>query len=361
MSFATPAMHPILEEEPAESGSWVALSSATTLQGAAPDCVPMDTMSEASTDISSSMSELESVDSENNCKYFSVKDGLIYDLKGTIQTKKWAKRMRQKERDEKTASSSSLASSASSTSTSKAKEWLEGCNTQAAVGKAEGAKAIAAPEATGVGEVKGTMAIAVPGSKPLYVPKTGCNKAKPLVGKPHAGKRIETWPIVACAKTDCTTTKRWNFMFEDRKVLHEGSGYFGDDDYAEQIRYYCNICMALEWGITPEEAQAKIISERPGFQRKVEANKRFTEADRKNAEDLPAMSKGERRLITIAQMQEVVAPLSKNFGFEVQVVARSCRAYAGTPRVGGHVGTRQDHRRGQRNPAIDSKAGGYDR
>ena len=63
-------MHPILEDEPEESGSWVALPSATTLQGAAPDCVPMDTMSEASTDISSSMSELESVDSENNCKYF---------------------------------------------------------------------------------------------------------------------------------------------------------------------------------------------------------------------------------------------------------------------------------------------------
>ena len=126
------------------------------------------------------------------CKYYRIRDGIIFDMQGNQQSQKWAKRMRQKERDEKADDSSR--SSSSGMADSKAMKWLQGG------GEAEGAMAIAAPEAkpkSAEGEVQGAMAIAAPEPKPkasLYVPKTGCNKAKPLTNKPHAGKRIETWP-----------------------------------------------------------------------------------------------------------------------------------------------------------------------
>ena len=67
-------------------------------------------------------------DTECACKYYTVKNNIIYDLNGAVQTQKWAKRMRQKEQKESNGTSS-------------------------------------ASSGTG-GAVKGTMAIAVPGSNP---------------------------------------------------------------------------------------------------------------------------------------------------------------------------------------------------
>ena len=136
------------------------------------------------------------------------------------------------------------------------------------------------PKATG-GEEDGTKAIAVPESKPkaaggaIYVPKTGCNKAKDIPTKLHAGKRIETWPNVSCDTTLCSTVKRWNLMFEERKVLHQGRDVLGDDEDADEVSYFCNTCMSIVWGMTPEAAQAKIIAERPGFQKATRGQQAF--------------------------------------------------------------------------------------
>ena len=309
------ALKPIPEGQPMQSTAVQVLPA-----NKKPDVSSGDASSEASTELNSEITELDAMsvvsEAECTCKYYTVKNNIIYDTQGNQQTQKWAKRMRQKERDEKTTSRpSSSSGTATSKDTSKAVEWLEGGKTQAG-GEVQGAMAIAAPEAkpkAAGGEVQGAMAIAAPEDKPkdtVYVPKTGCNKAKPLTAKPYVGKRIETWPLVPCATSDCDTVKRWNQMYEERTVLHQGSGVFDDDDYVDEVKYFCNVCMAFKWEMTPQEAQAKIISERPGFQTRIKANKRFTDADAKTAEDLPAMSKGERRLITISQMQEVIAPFA---------------------------------------------------
>ena len=95
------------------------------------------------------------------CKYYRIRDGIIFDMQGNQQSQKWAKRMRQKERDEKADDSSR--SSSSGMADSKAMKWLQGG------GEAEGAMAIAAPEAkpkSAEGEVQGAMAIAAPEPKP---------------------------------------------------------------------------------------------------------------------------------------------------------------------------------------------------
>ena len=69
------------------------------------------------------------------------------------------------------------------------------------------------------------------------------------------------------------------------------------------------------WECTPQEAQARIIGERPGFVKKRAKNEALTILDAKVAQALLALSKSERRLVTtkimVEDMQQVVAPLSK--------------------------------------------------
>ena len=93
-----------------------------------------------------------------------------------------------------------------------------------------------------------------------------------------------------------------------------GSGATTNDP-EEIVFYWCAVCMAKMWECTPQEAQARIIGERPGFAKKRAKNEAFKIADAKVAQALPALTKSDRRLIatriTVEDMQEVVAPLSK--------------------------------------------------
>ena len=84
---------------------------------------PDDACSEAGTCIDSAMSSID--EKEDTCKFYTIKDNVIYDLKGVVQSQKWAKRMRQKERDEQAKSTAASSSAA---------------------GAGKGAMAIAAPE-----------------------------------------------------------------------------------------------------------------------------------------------------------------------------------------------------------------------
>jgi len=97
-----------------------------------------------SSDVNSLASDLQSWDAMSKagsgCKYYTVEDGKILDRFGKAQTPAWAKRMRHKERDEKAASSSS-----------------------------SGAAAAA-------GAVKGTKAIAVPGTNPTAASSSGAGE-----------------------------------------------------------------------------------------------------------------------------------------------------------------------------------------
>ena len=241
-----------------------------------------DARSQASTDINSEMTDIDtfSVISDLTCKYYTIKDGVFYDLQGKAQSAKWAKRMRQKESKETAGSSGAT------------------------------------------GAVKGTMAIAVPESNPVApeavgASKAGINRPKGMPEAPAAGRIIATWPIVECATVECHVQNRWNRMYEHHEIIKPGgSGKWGDDDDPEEIVFYwCAVCMAKLWECTPQVAQARIIGERPGFVKKRAKNEAFKIADAKVAQALPALSKSDRRLIatriTVEDMQEVVAPLSK--------------------------------------------------
>jgi hypothetical protein len=156
-----------------------------------------------------------------------------------------------------------------------------------------------------------------------YVPKLGCNKKKADDDKPLVtGKRIDTWPLVPCSTQGCTIVRKWRVMDEVRTTLYQSSGRWGDDDDIVDFKYVCAECRALEWGITVQEAQARILENRPSMLRRKKYNEAFRTADAKSAAAFPGMSKGERRLVTIASMKEIIAPLAKF----IQLKARMRRA-----------------------------------
>jgi len=204
LAEASRTLQPVHEDEP-EQGSLQLLSGLKpaecklTLESD-------DSRSQASTEINSEMTDIDtsSVISDLPCKYYTVVDGVVYDLQGKAQSAKWAKRMRQKEMKETAASSAG-----------------------------------ATP-----GAAQGTMSIAVPGSDlkaecRVQGNRKGVNKSK---GKPEApppaGRIIATWPIVSCATVGCDVQDRWNRMFEHHEVSKPGgSGKWGDDKDPEEIMF----------------------------------------------------------------------------------------------------------------------------
>ena len=65
-------------------------------------------------------------------------------------------------------------------------------------------------------------------------------------------------------------------------------------------------------GIATLGAQSRILENRAPFVRRKEVNKAFKAADNQVAEGFPGMSNGERRLVAIAIMIEIIAPVPKS-------------------------------------------------
>ena len=122
----------------------------------------------------------------------------------------------------------------------------------------------------------------------------------------------------------------WKLMqFVDRKVRGEGDGAGapsspagvasagqqgsgGDGGGVEwwTREYFCAHCMAEKWQMSVPEAQARIVRERPGAQKRLERANEFAEKDAKIAEALPALdSKKKRRELTVQAFGEVVQEL----------------------------------------------------
>ena len=249
------------------------------------------------------------------CKYYKVVGNSIVRVDtNQILTPKQAKKLRQKERDEGQAKSSADAAMGLPTANAdrvagkKAKAQSSADAAMglpaAEAGRGAGKKAMGSAGASSGGGANGAAAGSDPVTGLGYAPKKGCNKSKREPGqKLVTGKLIPTWPLVPCCTTGCTTElRRWSRMREVRNVLRYSAGVYGDDDDDVQVYYFCASCMAKEWEMSEQEAQAKILEERPGWERKVRDNQAFAEADAKTATAFPGLSKGERRLITVASM-----------------------------------------------------------
>ena len=107
-----PSLKPVPEETPLKpvSSEWMAVQHGKVDKKPCDD----DSVSVASTDINSLAADLESVTTLSECQqqpcaYYNCSGGKFYDLSGKEQTAKWAKRMRQRERDERSSATSSKA------------------------------------------------------------------------------------------------------------------------------------------------------------------------------------------------------------------------------------------------------------
>ncbi|WP_353239689.1 hypothetical protein [Limnohabitans sp.] len=100
-------------------------------------------------------------------------------------------------------------------------------------------------------------------------------------------------------------------MHQRRIIIQESEERHGEPDAIYEILYYCPPCMAERWGCSILEAQAHIINNQPHTQRRRAFQEKFRIHDEQVAAEIPALSKGERRNITIKMMTDAVTPISR--------------------------------------------------
>ena len=143
----------------------------------------------------------------------------------------------------------------------------------------------------------------------------GRNRARPIadvapVDLP-AGRVIATWPLVNCAGVDCGATATWRDCFEECIYTKVGTGVLGDDEDAFQVSYFCFKCMAGRWGCDEADALTRIRDGRWDIKRRREKNIAFNAAAATVVAAVPAVSKNQRRLMTIDVMKEAMGPIAR--------------------------------------------------
>ena len=82
-----------------------------------------------------------------------------------------------------------------------------------------------------------------------------------------AGRAIKTWPMVPCSTDGCTHACRWKDCHEERTVIREEGGVYGNGEGGiSYVDYCCAHCMAVEWGLSPEAALVRIRDEKAAHQ-----------------------------------------------------------------------------------------------
>jgi hypothetical protein len=128
-------------------------------------------------------------------------------------------------------------------------------------------------------------------------------------------KRYPDWPKVWCKL--CRKIDTWRKMEETVVRADDADG--NEQTYRE---YACNTCVGARDGLTEEQAQAKIVSGRPGFSRKMYAAAEFAEAKKKKLESCPMLSGRKLYQVVARDIMDVLAPLAAYMVRKAQVFAR---------------------------------------
>ena len=136
-------------------------------------------------------------------------------------------------------------------------------------------------------------------SKPLPAGKVSSSSAAADVEEMAVVVREKGAPV-ECSTEGCTTTDKWRRMKSER----------GDDD---KWVYTCFMCIAVQMGMTHEEAKAFIMTQGRGYQQKMARINRFKTASAEMQElffmlkDLP---KRETYQMTMEEMKDMWSRLS---------------------------------------------------
>ena len=294
--LAASELAPVPDVRPTQCSGAQVLPSRNTYAG-----TPDDACSEAGTCIDSAMSSID--EKEDTCKFYTIKDNVIYDLKGVVQSQKWAKRMRQKERDEQAKSTAASSSAA---------------------GAGKGAMAIAAPETA-------------PKAEHALVSRTGINKSKGKPENPVAGRLIATWPLVDCSTETCDTRARWNIMFQTRGVIKDGgSGKWGDDADPEEItKYWCTLCMAKTWGCKTRGGAGQDLGGAPWICQKARKERRVPYCRQQDCRSLSRLKHGQKANHRCAAYVGSGGSLGQVHALEMRCAPRTKRVHGRAQRTPG--------------------------
>ena len=83
------------------------------------------------------------------------------------------------------------------------------------------------------------------------------------------------------------------------------------DDEEFRTDYYCPKCMAEMWGVTEADARVRFRANNPDIEKRKKQNLAFNAAEAVVAAATPALSKGQRRALSVACMCDAVSPMKR--------------------------------------------------